>query len=100
MEVITISGKLIGDCEKRNDKRGNPYIRFKVKCEKKFPNGETCSNYYRCYCYNTEYADLKDGDIVFLNGDLELTTRRDSNGNVWTNVDIFVRNICSTTAEE
>lgn len=93
MEIITISGRLFGDCEGRKDKRGNPYIRFKVRCDRKLQTGETVSNYYRCYSYNTEYADLKDGDIVFLSGDMEVNTHRDKEGKVWTNIDIYVRNI-------
>lgn len=91
MQVITISGKLYGNCEVKTDKNGHNYIRFKVACKSDRATKENNFNIYRCYFYNTAYADLKDGDTVFLSGDLEASIETDSQGKTWLNQTIYVR---------
>lgn len=93
MEIITLSGKISGICELRKDKNGNNYIRFKVCCAGKDYSGNPKYTTYRCFCYDTTYSTLKNGDLVFLSGDLNTTIRTDENGKSWLNSDVYVKNI-------
>lgn len=92
MQVITISGKLLGNSESKTDKNGHKYFRFKVLCEGS-AQGKKKTTIYRCYCYNTEYENLKDGETVFLSGDIDMNVRLDDNGKAWINCDVYVRQI-------
>ena len=93
MEIITLSGKIHGDCESRKDKNGNTYIRFKVVCTSKDFAGKDKYTAYRCYCYDTSFNDLKTGDIVFLSGDQKIDYRSDNTSKQWINIDVYVKNI-------
>ena len=86
METITLSGKVTGICEYRKDKNGNNYIRFKVCCV-----GKDNITHYRCFCYDTSFKDLKNGDIVFLFGDLVMSIKED--GEPAIICDVYVKNI-------
>lgn len=93
MEIITLSGKVTGNCERRIDKNGNHYLRFKVYCAGKEYNGQVKYTLYRCFTYDTSLCDLKEGDTVFLSGDLSSSIKLDNNGKAWINYDVFVKNI-------
>lgn len=93
MEVITISGRLLEDCELCTDKRGNSFVRFKVTCKNKDYNGKTIYNVYRCICYYAGFEDLKRNEKVYIVGDLSLSIRKDQNGESWINADVYVRHI-------
>lgn len=93
MEMVILSGKIMSEPEMKTDKNGNHYIRFRVSCLKKRGNEEKYT-IYRCYSYNTaEFSDAKMGDSIFLAGDLDITRREDSNGTVWTNNDVYVKQV-------
>lgn len=92
MQVITISGKLLGDSETKVDKSGHKYIRFKVLSEYTAQKQDK-TMIFRCYCYNTVYENLKDGEKVFLSGDIDMTIRIDEKGKAWINCDVYVRQI-------
>ena len=93
MEIITLSGKIMSEPETKTDKNGNNYIRFRVSCMKKRGNEEKYT-IYRCYSYNVaEFKGTKMGDSIFLSGDLDITRREDANGTVWTNNDIYVKQV-------
>ena len=89
MEIITLSGKVTGICEYRKDKNGNHYIRFKVCCVGKDYNGGVKYTFYRCFCYDTSFKDLQNGDTVFLSGDLVMNI----NGEPAIICDVYVKNI-------
>lgn len=93
MEIITLSGKVSGVCEYRKDKNGNYYIRFKVCCTGKDYSGGVKYTFYRCFCYDTSFKDLQNGDTVFLSGDLNTSLRTDEAGKSWINSDVYVKNI-------
>ncbi|MBQ8482880.1 MAG: single-stranded DNA-binding protein [Bacteroidales bacterium] len=93
MEIITLSGRLYGDCEQKTDKNGNRYIRFKVSCTGRDYSGNIKYTMYRCFCYDTSYSILKNGDLVFLSGDLNTSIRTDDTGKSWINCDVYVKNI-------
>lgn len=92
MQVITLSGKVCGPCELRTNKHGVNFIRFKVYCI----NGGV-ENYkytiYRCYCNNTAFSDLQNGDTVFLTGDMSVILTKDENGKEWVNINVHVNTI-------
>lgn len=92
MEIITLSGNVAGKCEKRMDKNGNYYLRFMVFCEGKDYRGNPQRTFYRCVTYDSSIV-LKEGDMVFLTGDLKLSTKTDEKGKAWFNCDIYVKNI-------
>ena len=93
MEIITLSGKIMSEPEIKTDKNGNNYIHFRVSCIKKIGNEEKYT-IYRCYSYNfAEFKGAKTGDSIFLSGDLDITRREDVNGTVWTNNDIFIKQV-------
>lgn len=93
MEIITLSGKITGNVERKIDKNGNHYIRFKVYCAGREYNGQTKYTCYRCFTYDTSFRDLKDGDTVFLSGDLTSHIKYDEGGKAWVNNDVFIKNI-------
>ncbi len=93
MEIITLSGTVSENCEVREDKKGNPFVTFRVYCSHTGRDGTVKYSYYRCYTYNMLFSDLKQGDLVFLSGDLEINFNIDKNGKVWLNNDVFVKQI-------
>ena len=93
MEIVTISGKIMGNCESRKDKNNNTFIRFKVCCTGKDYSGNPKYTTYRCFCYDTMFGDLKNGDTVFLSGDMNVNVRQDENGKPLLNIDVYVKNI-------
>lgn len=93
MEIITLSGRLYGDCEQKTDKNGNRYIRFKVSCARKSLAGNVSYAMYRCFCYDTSFGRLKNGDIVFLVGDLDIVMKTDESGKTWVINNVYVKNI-------
>lgn len=88
MEAITLSGILADDCEKKTDKKGHQYIRFKVSCEGTDIYGKPRITQYRCYLYNMQFDNLKKGELVFLTGSFNLNQ---FNGRI--NCDIYVQQI-------
>lgn len=68
MESITVSGILENDCEVVKDKKGFDQIRFIVICDDTDFYGKQRRTIYRCLCYNTNFKNLKQGDLVFLTG--------------------------------
>ena len=68
MEAITISGKLMKDCEIRTDNKGNSFLYFQVLCTGSEYRGKARETIYRCFLYNMQYSTLKANDIVFLTG--------------------------------
>lgn len=91
MEIITLSGKVTGICECRKDKNGNKYIRFKVCCVGKDYGGDVKYTVYRCFCYDTNFNDLQNGDTVFLCGDLNMSIKDDISGRPALNCDVYVK---------
>ena len=92
MQVITISAKLLGGSERKIDKAGHEYIRFKASCKSE-AHGKIKTTIYRCYCYNSDIEELHDGEIVFLSGDIDMNVCIDDNGKAWMNCDVYVRQI-------
>ena len=92
MEIITLSGKVTGICEYRKDINGNYYIRFKVCCVGKDYNGGVKYTFYRCFCYDTNFKDLQNGDTVFLSGDLVMSIKEDD-GAPAIKCDVYVKSI-------
>lgn len=70
MEEIALSGILVDDAEKRIDKKGHEYIRFKVGCEGTDMYGKPRVSLYRCYTYDLKAGSLKKGELVFVTGTL------------------------------
>lgn len=93
MEVIILSGKVSGACEFRKDRNGNNYIRFKVCCTRKSLAGSVSYTMYRCFCYDTSFGSLKNGNVAFILGDLEIVMKTDENGKTWVNNNVYVKNI-------
>jgi hypothetical protein len=93
MEVISLSGIVAGNCEKKTDKNGNVYIRFKVSCKGKTLTGHDKVTIYRCRYWRVQNDDINDGDLVFVNGDMDATVKIDSNGKPWINFDVYVRQL-------
>lgn len=91
MEAITISGNLAADCEPKTDKKGHSYIRFIVACESKDVLGKPRTNNYRCFCYNTQFENLKKGDFVVVSGSFNVNEYK---GKI--SFDIYVQQIAST----
>ena len=86
MEVITLLGKLYGPCELCSDKYGNNYIRFKLYTIRK-------DAVYRCYSYDTSFADLQDRDTVCLVGDVVINIYTDEDGKSRVIIDVYVKNL-------
>lgn len=86
MEIITLAGTVSSACEYRKDVNGNNYIRFVVRC------GYT---YYRCFCYDPNMKGLLKGDVVFLQGDLNVDIKT-NDGTPVLSCDVFVK--CITKA--
>jgi ketosteroid isomerase-like protein len=95
MEIITLSGVVNGRCVKRQTKRGTEYLIFKVSCEKKKHDGKLEYTVYRCTCFNLEFETLKEGDIVFLTGNLQISVTTDDGGKTCVNRDVFIMTIDS-----
>lgn len=93
MEVITLTGRLINDCEPCVDSRGKTFIRFKVACVSKDRDGKTIYNVYRCICFYPGYENLKENEHVFIVGDQCLSIHIDEKGKSWILADVFVRHI-------
>jgi len=68
MEEIALSGILVDDAEKRIDKKGHEYIRFKVGCEGTDMYGKPRVSLYRIFSYDLNLATLKKGQMVFVVG--------------------------------
>ena len=88
MQNIVLSGHLIGDCEVKTDKKGCNYIRFKVACEDPDLSGKSQITIYRCYSCRLDYKNLKDNDLVFIDGQLVLTQKNDT-----ITLDVLVQSI-------
>lgn len=82
-----------GASERKADKNGNHYLRFKVYCAGKEYNGQVKYTTYRCFTYDTSFGDLKEGDTVFLSGDLSSSIKYDQAGKAWISNDVFVKNL-------
>lgn len=72
MEIITISGYLHEDCEKRKDKQGRDYIRFKVDVEGTTSYGKSRMTQYRCFTYNMQYDNMKKNDFITVSGSFNI----------------------------
>lgn len=93
MEVITISGTVYGQVERLTDKHGCPFVRFRVQCSHKRPDGTTRLTRYRCVSYVAGSNDIQTDEVIFLTGDFNESTRRDEKGQLWINNDIWVRSL-------
>ena len=83
-----MSGILQEDCEQKTDKKGHNYIRFKVACHGIDPTGNTRLNTYKCYTYNTQFSNLKKGDLVFITGTLNIYLYKGV-----INLDVYVQHL-------
>ena len=92
MQIITLSGTVLGDSEVKIDKCGHKYVRFKVLCRYS-AQGKEKTALYRCYSFDTAHSNLKDGARVFVSGDVEMNVRLDDNGKAWINCDVYVRHL-------
>lgn len=88
MEVIVLAGVVENDCEKKVDKKGSPYVRFTLMCDGMDFDGKPTTSFYRCYCWLSQFFDLKAGEIVYLTGTQKITIH---NGKI--NIDVFVKTI-------
>ena len=68
MQIISIIGCLAEDCQLRKDRRGVEYIRFKVICLDKNLSGKEVATIYRCFTYNLQFSNLREGEGVFVSG--------------------------------
>lgn len=93
METIIITGKVLEHCETCKDNNGKEYIRFKVACMAKAGTPAERITIYRCFFYNTKYANLTKGEVVIIIGDLSSNTRIDKDGHQWANLDIYVKQL-------
>lgn len=91
MEAIMLSGVVSEDCEKKTDKKGHDYVRFKLGCEGIDIYGKPRVTQYRCYLYNMQYDNLKKGELVTLTGSFNCNQ---FNGKI--NFDIYVHQISRT----
>ncbi len=88
MLVLTLSGQLTEDCEKKQDKRGHDYIKFTVSVTDTDIYGKPVTILFRCYCYNMQYDDLKKYDMVFVSGAFKMNRYGDK-----MNLDVHVQHI-------
>lgn len=85
---ITLNGVLSEDCEKKTDKKGREYIRFRVGCKDIDNSPNPSITVFRCFSYNTQFSNLKKGDYVFITGSLKTNTFNEK-----TNLDVYISNI-------
>ncbi len=88
MQTVILSGVLTENCEKRTDKNGHEYVRFRLACEDPDLSGKKTTTIYRCYTYNLLFDNLRKDDLLFLSGSLVINKYRDS-----INLDVKVQNI-------
>ena len=91
MQFITLSGKVYGTCELKKDINGNDYIRFKLCCTGKDYGGKVKYTIYRCFCYDVTFRNLKNGDKVFLAGDIAMNIKTGEDGNACVQNDVYVK---------
>ena len=70
MEIISIHGRVTGACERKTDRKGHTFLRFKVACDGEDFAGRPRVTLYRCFTYNTRHDGLRDGDGVIVSGTL------------------------------
>lgn len=91
-----ITGKVCGQCQSLRSKTGSNYIRFRVAAEEKGYGGRIVKTFFRCYCFNMEFAGLKEGDDVVVTGSLEVVEK---DGQI-KGFDVFVRNMSTVSRED
>lgn len=94
MEIITLAGKVSSIPEYRKDRNGNDYICFVVRCSSEL-TGDVKYTHYRCFCYDPSMKGLLKGDVVFLQGDLNLNIKT-NDGSPVLSCDVYVK--CITKA--
>lgn len=93
IQTITLLGHLITDAEPFSDKNGNDFIRFKMACMRATPKGESKFTVYRILYYGSGFENLKQGDQVYVFGDLDINAHIDKEGKVWLNNEVYALKI-------
>jgi len=91
MQVLSITGILLSDCEVRKDSRGISFLTFIVGTEESDINGKIYKDSYRCYCYNMSNPNvlrMKKGHTVALSGTFRVIRYKEK-----INFDIYVKQI-------
>lgn len=99
IQNIILVGHLLTDAQSYTDKNGHDYIRFKMSCRRTTYTGETKFTIYRICCYQSGFENLRQGDQVYVSGDLDITYHVDENGKAWLNNDVFARQITKGSTE-
>lgn len=95
MEIITVTGVVSSECEKRKDKRGHEYIRFKIGCKGLDTYGRPRQTQYRCFCYNMQFDNLQKGEDLAVSGSLNINYYNDK-----INFDIYVQHIARVASDK
>lgn len=99
IQTITLMGHLISKVDKFVDKNGHEFIRFKMSCRKTTFKGDTKNTVYRVCCYQGGFENLKEGDQVYVSGDLDISVYIDDKGKVWLNNEVFAIRISKGSIE-
>lgn len=89
MQEVMISGALMGDSEKMQDKNGDTLVKFKVSCTNN--HAKTKVTIYRCWTFDTNLAGMKDKAQVTVIGELNITLRKYIQGRQWINLDVYAK---------
>ena len=99
IQTVILIGHLLTDAESFTDKNGHDFVRFKMTCRRTTFKGETKFTVYRVCCYIGGYETLKQGDQVFVSGELDISVHIDKEGKVWLNNEVYAKQISKGSVE-
>lgn len=96
---VVLVGRITRDPEMQQTSAGVPYVRFSLAIDRPFKNqnGEKLTDFVNCIAWRSQ-ADfmnsyVKKGNMVGVEGRIQVTSYQDQNGNNRQSFDIFVESV-------
>ena len=96
---VILVGRITRDPEMQQTTGGVSYVRFSLACDRPFKNqnGEKMTDFINCIAWRGQAEFLKNyvkkGNMVGIEGRIQMTTYQDQNGNNRQSFDVFVESV-------
>jgi len=98
---VVLVGRITRDPEVQQTNGGISYVRFSLACDRPFKNqnGEKSTDFINCIAWRQQAdfmkAYIKKGNMVGVDGRIQVTTYQDQNGNNRQVFDIYVESVAN-----
>lgn len=89
MITIGLTGSISSEIESATDKRGTPYVKFKMICKNNINDDEEI---FRIMTYDPKAKDLKPKNTVALYGTMSVK-RINAGSETWINLDVWAKTL-------